>query len=75
MAEHAQADRLDQLLLTIARLHFADEDERYLLRAHIAQELRWIIDRVILKQDREIRVVLKPAAGYGAQMDLPERSI
>jgi hypothetical protein len=69
ITEHTHADRLDQLLLTITRLHFADEDERYLLRARIAQELRRIIDRVVLNRDREITVVLKPAAGCTAEME------
>jgi DNA invertase Pin-like site-specific DNA recombinase len=69
MTEHMQPDRLDQLLEMIARLHFADENQLYVLRAGLAQELRRIIDRVVLNQDREIRVVLKPAAGYGAQME------
>jgi DNA invertase Pin-like site-specific DNA recombinase len=69
IAEHMQPDRLDQLLETIARLHFADENDLYVLRARIAQELKRIIDRLVLNRDREIRVMLKPAAGYGAQME------
>jgi hypothetical protein len=69
MAEHSPADRLDQLLEMIARLHFADENDRYLLRARIAQELKRIIDRIILNYDREIFVVLKRTSGYEAQME------
>jgi hypothetical protein len=69
MTEHTQADRLDQLLLTIVRLHLADEDERYLLRARIAQELRRISDRVVLDQDRKILVSLKPTEGFRPEME------
>ena len=68
MAEHTSPDRLDQLLEMLLRLHVADGDGRYLLRARIAQELRRIIDRIILKPNREIRVVLKPTAGERAEM-------
>jgi hypothetical protein len=32
-------------------------------------ELRRIIDRVVLNNDREIFVVFKPMSGYGAQME------
>jgi hypothetical protein len=70
MTEHTSPDRLDQLLEMLARLYLADEDERYLLRARIAQELRRIIDRIVLNSDREIRVVLKPTEGYRAEMEL-----
>jgi DNA invertase Pin-like site-specific DNA recombinase len=69
MAEHSHADRLDQLLELIARLHLASEDDLYLLRARIAQELKRIIDRVVLNRDREIRLVLKPTEGYRAEME------
>jgi hypothetical protein len=63
-----QPDRLDQLIEMLTWLHLAVEDDLYLLRARIAQELKRIIDRVVLKPDREILVVLKPTSGYGAQM-------
>ena len=69
ITEHTSPDRLDQLLETIMRPHMAGEDEHYLLRASLAQELRRIIDRVILNPHREIRVVLKEAAGYRAEME------
>jgi hypothetical protein len=62
-AEHLQEDWLDQLLMTIIALQVAMEDERYLLRSKIAQELRRIIDKVCLNSDREIRLLLKPSGG------------
>jgi hypothetical protein len=45
------------------------DDDSYVLRARIAQELRRIIDKVVLNSDREIRLVFKPASGYRAQME------
>jgi hypothetical protein len=36
VAEHLREDWLDKLLLTIAALHVATEDDRYVLRARIA---------------------------------------
>jgi hypothetical protein len=69
MASHVQGDRLDQLLEMLLRLHVADEDGRYLLRVRIAQELRRVVDRIVLKPNREMRVVLRPASGYGAEME------
>jgi hypothetical protein len=68
-AEHVQEDWLDQLLMTIVALQVATEDDRYVLRSKIAQELRRIIDRVILNSRREVRLVLKASAGYQAEMD------
>jgi hypothetical protein len=53
----------------------ASEDDRYLLRDQIAQELRRIIDRVVLNSSREISVVLKPAAGYGAQIQFRDNRL
>jgi hypothetical protein len=66
---HIQDPWLHKLFLTIAPLSFAPENDRFLLRARIAQELRRIIDRVVLNRDRQILVVLKPASGYGAEME------
>jgi DNA invertase Pin-like site-specific DNA recombinase len=68
-AEHVQEDRLDQLLVTIVALQVATEDDRYVLRSKIAQELRRIIDSARLNSNREIRLVLKASAGYQAEMD------
>jgi hypothetical protein len=73
MAEHIDEDRLDQLVLTIAALNIAalnlaPENDRYLLRARIAQELRRIIETLTLNNRREIVLVLKPASGYRAEM-------
>jgi hypothetical protein len=48
---------------------FATDDDRYVLRARLAQELRRIIDRVVLNSDREILVVFKPMSGCGARME------
>src|SRR5262249_40670737 len=69
LTEHTQADLLDLLLLTITQLHFATDDDRYVLRARIAQELRRGIDRGILHSSREICVVLKPTEGKPAEME------
>jgi DNA invertase Pin-like site-specific DNA recombinase len=67
-AEHLEEDWLDKLLLTIAALHLATEDDRYVLRSKIAQELRRIIECVSLNSEREIRLLLKPSVGYRAEM-------
>jgi DNA invertase Pin-like site-specific DNA recombinase len=68
VAEHLEEDWLDKLLLTIAALHLATEDDRYVLRSKIAQELRRIIERASLNSEREIRLLLKPSVGYRAEM-------
>jgi hypothetical protein len=56
VAEHLEEDWLDKLLLTIASLHLATEDDRYVLRSKIAQEPRRIIECVSLNGGREIRL-------------------
>jgi hypothetical protein len=68
IAEHADEDRIDQLMLTITALRFAPDDDRYLLRARIAQELRRIVEAVRLNDRREIVLVLKPSSGCRAEM-------
>ena len=52
----------------LMNLQVADNDERYVLRARIAQELRRIIEKVKLNDRREMLVMLKPASGYRAEM-------
>jgi hypothetical protein len=68
IAQHTDEDWLDQLLRTLVALQVADNDERYVLRARIAQELRRIIEKVKLNDRREMLVMLKPASGYRAEM-------
>ena len=55
-------------MLTIAALQFSSEDYRYLLRARIAQELRRIVETMSLNDRREMFLVLRPGAGYRAEM-------
>ena len=67
-------DRLDQLILIIAALSLAAQEDRFLLRARIAQ-IRRIVDQVRLNNRREIRLMLKPASGYRPRWHSVKRSL
>jgi hypothetical protein len=75
IAEHADDDRLDPLLETIARLRVVKGNDRYLLRAKIAQELRRVLDTVRLNDRREITIIPKPERGYQTQFELRDEKL